>query len=306
MPTITKTPGTITSNNAVGTLAWSNPSNAATDNNSYAEATLPSATSFGQSEYLLFTNFAGISIPNGSTVTNVTAKIRRLSVNTDGLDNYINDGAVREYYAGFFGSDLSDPSVWATSEEEISYTLTETSPAVLNTSSYGFGVSAAITNGLNSGDVIAQVDAAWLEITYTNPVPPPPFPGSGGMNTGAAFWMMLCAMPAFLLAFGSILSGLGVEPDRHPDAARPAFIVIPAADAVHILSALAARDFFAGPIHRSAERVLVPGRDIREVLALPGPLHQADEDQYHGDRERPKRETSTTSQRRHWNPLCVT
>ena len=62
-----KSPGTVMSDDSVGTVAWSNPENAKVSDNSYAELT---TSSEADSEYLKATNF-GFSVPGGSTIDGV-------------------------------------------------------------------------------------------------------------------------------------------------------------------------------------------------------------------------------------------
>lgn len=59
--TETKSPGTLADDAAVGTVAWSNPSNAASSNDSYATA----SGAGGTTHYLKATNF-GFAIPAGA------------------------------------------------------------------------------------------------------------------------------------------------------------------------------------------------------------------------------------------------
>jgi hypothetical protein len=70
MPSVTASPGTLASDNSNGgATAWTNPSNAAASDNSYAVA-----TNHSSSHYLKATNF-GFSIPSGATITGVLLEI---------------------------------------------------------------------------------------------------------------------------------------------------------------------------------------------------------------------------------------
>lgn len=79
-------PGTLADNNAVGTATWSDPSNAASSNNSYASLAIDGTTS----HYLKATNFDFSAVPDGATIDGILVEIER---HMSGAD--ITDSAVR-------------------------------------------------------------------------------------------------------------------------------------------------------------------------------------------------------------------
>src|SRR5262249_62095937 len=84
-----------------GTVAWSNPTNGETSNDTYAIAGLASSTS----HYLKLTGF-GFAVPSGATITGVTATIER---NVSGTTGDIHDASVKLVKAGSVtGSDKAD------------------------------------------------------------------------------------------------------------------------------------------------------------------------------------------------------
>lgn len=84
-------PGTLADDSGVGTLAWSNPSNAASSNNSYATAA-DSSGSIVLTHYLKATNF-GFSLPAGAVVKGILAEVERKS--SDPTNQMAGDNRVR-------------------------------------------------------------------------------------------------------------------------------------------------------------------------------------------------------------------
>lgn len=182
MPIATRYPGTIVSVPSSGDYAWNSPENAAQEDGTVAEAVLPSSDGSGSSEVLRLTNFTGDDVPSGASVSSVKAKVLRRK-DSPGT---VEDLDVREYSSGPVGSNLAQAGNWPTSLTEQEYTLGEFLPAVLNSASYGVQIQAALTE--SGSGAIAAVDVVSLEITYAI-VPPPPQPGTGGLNVGGAFFM---------------------------------------------------------------------------------------------------------------------
>jgi|GEM_PF-4639521 len=78
MASQTRSPGTLADDAAVGTVTWTNPSNAGTSNNVYA-VSLSNESGLGRfSHYLKATNF-GFSIPTGSTINGVVVEIEEFT-----------------------------------------------------------------------------------------------------------------------------------------------------------------------------------------------------------------------------------
>ena len=63
-------PSTVVNDSGYGTYAWSNPSNAASQNDTYASA---QANAVGDTQYLKSTNF-GFSIPSGATINGIVVE----------------------------------------------------------------------------------------------------------------------------------------------------------------------------------------------------------------------------------------
>lgn len=167
MATQTRTPGTI-QNISGGSVAWSNINNVTVQDGNYATATASSVSV--TTDLLRCTNF-GFSIPDGSTVNSVTAKIRKSG--NGGGD--ITDQDVYEFYTVRTGPNLSEaPDLWSTSDTNHFYTLSETLPSVLNNSQFGIEISATVS--YEGSDNIARIDLIEITIDY---IPPNPGTGAG-------------------------------------------------------------------------------------------------------------------------------
>src|SRR5262245_51084466 len=84
-------PGTLADDSGTGTTAWSNPTNAASSNDSYATATSGGSTT----HYLKATNF-GLPIPAGATINGITVEIER----SESAGQVAEDNRVRLVKAG--------------------------------------------------------------------------------------------------------------------------------------------------------------------------------------------------------------
>ena len=157
-------PGTIADDSSFGSVAWSNPGNAASSNNSYATASISTGSN---SHYLKFTNW-GASIPTGATINGITVEIEVSCVFTPGIS--VNDVRCRLVKAGTIQStDRNSVTGWTTTDTYLSHggssdlwggTWLDTD---INNSGFGF-VIAALQNG---GPVTAQIDHARITIDYT-------------------------------------------------------------------------------------------------------------------------------------------
>lgn len=184
-------PGTLASDATVGTIAWSNPSNAASQNNTYASATAPGDDSY-VSEYLKGTNL-GLSIPAGATINGIVAEVDGYCV--PDFDN-TTDNAVRIVKGGVIGSTnmskASGPSIGSTYSDSNTYSVygsssnlwgTTWTPADINASNFG----VAISFNLGRGDEV-RIDHVRITVYYTvsggNPN------GGQAMNTSALLHAM--------------------------------------------------------------------------------------------------------------------
>lgn len=191
MATLTRYPQTVTSNNSVGTKSWSGTGNVAANDGSNATATVPDGEGTATTELLKCTNFSP-DVPVGATVTAVVVNVHRKNISTQG-DCAITDSTVKEVSGGsLVGSNLANGDNWT--DETIEYPLGETLVSILNASDYGIALSADISKGFVDDEGIAAIDVVEMVVTYTPAVvPPPPLPGTGGLNTGGAFFAMMIA-----------------------------------------------------------------------------------------------------------------
>jgi hypothetical protein len=156
-------PGTVASDNAVGTKAWSNPSNAKASDDSRASAEINTEA---VSEYLKATNFE-FAIPESSTVVGILVEVEKQS----------NSGLCHDYRArivkgGTIGStDRSSAAEWPKGVDAyVSYGSDtdlwgETwAPADINGATFGFAISA---KGGVAGLTTAYVDHIRITAYYT-------------------------------------------------------------------------------------------------------------------------------------------
>ena len=152
--------GTAADDATVGTVAWTNPTNAqGAADNSDATCSLSIATS----HYLKCTNF-GFSMPTGATVDGVTVTFHR-----KGSSGSPADSTVKLVVGGsFVGNNKSAGATWPGTYEDKSFggaadlwgaTIT---PSDVNASNFGVGISA--TTGLI---VVANVDSVSITVNYT-------------------------------------------------------------------------------------------------------------------------------------------
>lgn len=158
-------PGTIVSDSTIGVVAWTNPGNAASSDDSYAVA---SSLGSGNttSEYLLCTNF-GFSIPAGATIDGITVAVERSATQA----NRMNDNEIKIVKGGTIGSEnKAIGTSWPTSDASQSYggasdLWSETwAYSDINATNFGVVVSAIATA---AGSRDAQVDLVTITIDYT-------------------------------------------------------------------------------------------------------------------------------------------
>jgi len=154
--------GTFADDATVGTIAWTNPSNASASDNIYATASLL-ATQI--THYLKSTNF-GFAIPTDATVIGVTVDIERSQT---GVGAAVNDSSVKLVKGGTIsGNEKATGTTYPTTDAYATYgsasdlwglTLT---PADINLST--FGVVIASTDTVAG---TAQIDHVRITIDYT-------------------------------------------------------------------------------------------------------------------------------------------
>lgn len=162
-------PGTAADDSAVGTVPWTNPSNAKASDNSYATTTDPGTAA--TTHYLKVTNF-GFALPTSATVLGVVVKIERHQVNNDAASD-LKDSAVKLVKGGSAtGSNKAAAASWPTSDGVASYGSTSDlwgttlSPADVNDSTFGAALSVQIFLGDVSQNTPA-VDLITISVTYS-------------------------------------------------------------------------------------------------------------------------------------------
>jgi len=157
----------------IGTIAWTNPGNIVSDNNSFATVTLPNNGS--TSNYLRGTNY-GFSIPGSATITGITVVIGKLSSNFFGF-TAINDNAVYLVKNGTITGANRAAGTWPTSETAVSYGGaadlwgTTWTPADINNTNFGVVLSAVNNTGLGVS-YTASVDYMQITVNYSLPTLP--------------------------------------------------------------------------------------------------------------------------------------
>ena len=157
-------PGTVADDNATGTVAWVNPTNATTSDNVYATNLLQAPLQVGH--YLKATNF-GFSIPAGATINGILVEVEKIGSVTNAFDN-----AVRIVRGGTIGeTDKSNISGWPAVEQYISYGSSSDLwgetwlYSDINDSTFGFVISAKNVSSIQNTTVF--VDHIRITITYT-------------------------------------------------------------------------------------------------------------------------------------------
>ena len=152
---------------ALGTINWSDTSDAQTSNNHYAEVDLDDNK---VSRYLKATGF-GFSIPNGATINGILVEVEKVAENS----SRIKDNSARMVKAGVIGGDnKADLSTFwgASNTPPMSYgSATDLweqtwSSSDINASNFGF-VFAVKKNSTSGGKTKAKVDHIRITVYYT-------------------------------------------------------------------------------------------------------------------------------------------
>lgn len=162
MASETQSGGTFANDAAVGTIDWTNPSNAQTSDNSYADASIGSNLN---TKYLKASNF-GFTIPIGATIDGIKVRIEKSVRYTTPPKVNIDDNSVRLYYKDAWrGDDKADASYWATSDTYEEYGgdsddwgLAPIEAEFINDSGFGVGISG---HGVIDGELPANT--AWID-----------------------------------------------------------------------------------------------------------------------------------------------
>jgi len=162
MATSTKSPGTlVSSDEGLGsTIVWSNPTNAASSNDTYATA-ICSLINGSFTEYLKATNFDFSGIPSGSTLNSVKARIEKKTNGT------IVDHSVKEVIGGSpTGTEEKSGSNWPASDTYIEYDLDIPTLSQLKDSGFGVAIAAIRGGGVSP---TASIDHIEIVVDYTEP-----------------------------------------------------------------------------------------------------------------------------------------
>lgn len=160
-----KSAGTVADDSGVGTIAWSDPSNAKASDGSYATAEITDAAT---THYLKATNF-GFALPEGATVLGIIAGIQRKQQGgsvRDARVHIIKGGSIEEV------EDKAWPSIWPTADEYQFYgdasdlwgqTWTNSD---INNSGFGIALAASKQTGFKK----ASVNHMQITVYYTEAV----------------------------------------------------------------------------------------------------------------------------------------
>ncbi|MDD4319773.1 MAG: hypothetical protein PHW10_05625 [Candidatus Peribacteraceae bacterium] len=169
-------PGTIVDDDSVGTIAWTNPSNAISSDDSYAATDAIIYTQ--QSHYLKATNF-GFSIPVGATIDGILVEVERTSVGMAG----VSDAAARIVKSdGAIGTTDNMIGSWNPTENYYSYGSSfelwgeDWTAEDINDDDFGFAISAIGIGG--SSQRSARIDHIRITVSYTEADSAPPVPSN--------------------------------------------------------------------------------------------------------------------------------
>jgi hypothetical protein len=151
----------------IGTVAWTNPGNALSDDNSFATVTLTTGST--ASNYLQTTDY-GFSIPADATILGIQVTIGRYESQA-GLGTNIRDIVVQLIKGGsLVGSNLAATGTnWPTSETAANYGGssnlwgTTWTPSEINASDFGVALAVNTTNVPRTG----YVDYMIITVTYS-------------------------------------------------------------------------------------------------------------------------------------------
>ncbi len=161
-------PGTAENATGIGTVVWTNPSNAKVQDSAYATVLLP-----GQviSNYLKATNY-GFNIPADATVLGIKVDISRKA----SFANRIKDTEVKIVKAGAIGgNNQAAVGSWPTVEAVASYGGDSDlwgqawTAADINSPDFGAAISAENFSNFTATNRIASVNSVQITVTYSVP-----------------------------------------------------------------------------------------------------------------------------------------
>jgi hypothetical protein len=158
---------------SAGNVAWTNPGNAVSDDNSYAQATGQFALGQTTSKNLDLTDFGITSsdIPDGSTVDGVLLELGRKQ--SGSIGTVPKDLTVQMLVGGTASGDnkADTATVWGSTEAIASYGgaadtwNNNLSPSDVRADTFGFRIRATLVSGFSNAT--AQVDFARITIYFT-------------------------------------------------------------------------------------------------------------------------------------------
>jgi hypothetical protein len=163
-----KSPETVENNAGVGTVAWTNASNAKASDNSYATASQGSNED-AITNYLEFTNFK-FAIPETASIVGVVSEIERKCSDLIKNKRFITDSTVHPVIGGVVqtGVNYALPETWPEVDAFAAYVWGASfpTPAQANNAGFGFALAARLFR-TTGGAITASVDSARMTIAYT-------------------------------------------------------------------------------------------------------------------------------------------
>jgi hypothetical protein len=189
-------PSTVVDDSSVGTVTWTNPSNAVASDN--VRASINGATG-ATSHYLKATGF-GFSIPTGATIDGIVLEIERAK---GALDAAAKDSSVKLVKGGTVsGTDKADTvTVWPSGDAYATYgSPTDLwgqswTPSDINDSTFGAALSAQITFADFGSDAV--VDHMRITVYYST---------SGNATFNASVLSVVASIATAAIVTSSILS----------------------------------------------------------------------------------------------------
>ena len=166
--TVTASPTACASVAGIGTVAWTNPGNAVSSNNSYATASVDGTTT----NYLQCTGY-NFAIPAGATINGITVNIERKSSSTNNGGSA--DAAMRLVKAGTIGAtDRTTGTTYTTSDVIEAHgsaaDLWGTTWTVADINNANFGAAFAATKASSGGAAhTVSVDHIQIVVDYSLP-----------------------------------------------------------------------------------------------------------------------------------------
>lgn len=168
-----------------GTIAWTNPANAVSSNNSYSTASVDGTAT----NYLRCTNY-GFTIPAGATINGITVNVERRSSST--ADGGSRDAAMRLVKGGVIGAtDRATATMYPTADAyEAHGGATDLwganwMPSDINTANFGAAFAATKPNAAGAAHTISadhiQITVDFTPGTVINTY----YPGAASVATGA-------------------------------------------------------------------------------------------------------------------------